>query len=114
MNKDIKIGTLVINNSPIWCSGFMIKARTLPDSKWIYVNKQLDSDKRSKLIADGYSDCSDNNRVFGIKGVVVDYDIDNDIYLVKWDNGGLCGKPDTSLEIDYQSMRDIKLKELGI
>ena len=76
----IKIGDIVINVLTTWCSGF-IKYNS---DKWEYADRQTNLDRRTFLLSIGCTDCSENYRDINLRG---DINEENDVYLIRWDNG---------------------------
>ena len=101
----LEIGTYVINNTTMWCSGY----RKYPGCQ----HGSICNIKGSTYCCDYLS----SHEVIGIKGVIVDNSIlsgSSVIYLVRWENGDMCGKAREQLDLDKIEIRDMKLNQLSI
>lgn len=114
--SDIKIGSRVRNVSLTWCSGYYHNPST-GDIKFV---PERQDNERDELRSVGYVDCSGgvdvktmNHKWFGIV-MDIQFVKSSPIYLVKWDNGSLCGKMNGQIELSIDEVRDNKLNELGI
>lgn len=112
---EIKIGSRVRNISLTWCSGYYHNPIT-GDIKFVPDRQN----ERDELMSIGYVDCSAGVGISTINhkwfGIVMDIQFvkSSPIYLVKWDNGSLCGKMSGQIELSIDEIRDNKLNEIGI
>lgn len=88
MSSKFKIGDYVINSEISWCS----------------------SERLPKF--------SDNSLTIGIKGRIIEIAEENEtvhenVYLIEWlDGKGKCCKADYQIELDKETMRNLKIKDI--